>query len=231
VTASGRSAGGTNGLTVAIAARDPLVRRALVAALAECRIRGIDVMLEGLARLDEKANVVCADSSAAASVLALNVPTVIVTRGASLSDEVWALLSQRRPVILRYVDLTPITLLEGLLTGYFGVGLGHAPASLGRLPPRLLRAFLAESRSIHTLGDLARGAGFSVGNLRALERDLGVPRFEGLLARLRAETWKWLVAKGVDRRVVEDYLGIADRSNFRRACRRAGIPVPWDGKT
>jgi hypothetical protein len=159
--------------------------------------------------------------------LVLNFPTVIVTRGVPVSDEVLALLSRRRPVIVRYVDLTPITLFEGLLAAYFDVGLGDAPASLRHLPPRLLRVFLAAPRSVHTLAALACGAGLSVGELRALEKDLGLLRFEGLLARLRAETWRWLVSAGADRRVVETYLGITDRSNFRRTCRRARIAVPW----
>jgi hypothetical protein len=161
--------------------------------------------------------------------LALNLPTVIVTRGASVSDEILVSLSQRRAVILMYVDLTPLTLLAAVLGAYFGIALQDAPASRLGLPPRLLRAFLAAPRSVHRLADLARGAGLPVGGLRALGRGLGLFRFERLLTTLRAETWKWLVSAGVDRRLVEDYLGITDRSNFRRACRRAGIALPWGG--
>jgi hypothetical protein len=98
------------------------------------------------------------------------------------------------------------------------------------LPPRVLRAFLAGPRRARTIGDLCCAVGTSAGQLRAVVKRCGFGRYEGLLTWLRLETWKWLVSAGVDRTLAEAYLGILDRSNFRRACKRAGLATPWTNK-
>lgn len=103
----------TNGLTAAVVVRDPTVRGSLVRALDECRVHFVERRVEQLARADEKPDVVCTCSSVAAAVLGLNIATVIVTRGLSVSDEVWVELVRRRPVVISHIDLTPVMLLEG----------------------------------------------------------------------------------------------------------------------
>ena len=57
----------------------------------------------------------------------------------------------------------------------------------------------------------------------------GFARAEHLFAALRYESWQWFAGHGFERSVFEDYLGIVDRSHFRRACQRAGLPAPWHG--
>lgn len=226
---SASSPAGSDGLSVVVVARDALVRSLLLKVLGECRIPVSEWTREELAHAVEKPDVVCASPSVAAHVLALGVPTVVVTRGLSVSDEAWAELAHRRPVVLRHDDLTPVTLLEGLLSARFGIDVTDVPSSLSQVPLALLRGFLGRPRAFRTIRDAARACGCSAAELRAVERKWECRRFEELVTRLRAGTWRWLRSAGVDRSVVEDHLGIKDRSDFRRACRRARIPVPWSG--
>lgn len=216
-----------NALTAGVVVQDPIVRSLLVKTLRECRIPASEWTIEGLGRALEKPHVLCTGPSAATAVLGLSVPTVIVTRGVRVSDEAWAELSRRRPVVIRHVDLTPATLLQGLLRARFGIDFSHVPAPLSRMPPALLQVFLHSPRAARTIGEFSCASGFTPDALRAVEKDLGCRRFEALVTRLRADVYKWLVRAGVDRTVVEGYLGIEDRSNFRRACRRARITPPW----
>ena len=69
--------------------------------------------------------------------------------------------------------------------------------------------------------------GMSVGSLRQLYPELAVDRWAHLQARLRAEAWIHLFEWGVPWRVLDRYMGIVDRSNFRKSCRAAGIEPPW----
>lgn len=82
-----------------------------------------------------------------------------------------------------------------------------------------------------TLHDMASGLTATLGAAARELRELGFDRDEHLLAYVRAESWCWLVGLGVSRRVVEALVGIPDRSNFRRACRRAGVRVPQHRKS
>jgi hypothetical protein len=211
-----------------VAARDPVVRSLLVKTLRECHITVSECAVEKLARAAANPDVVCTGPLAAAAVLALNVPTLIVTRGLAVSDQVWADLARRRPVVISHEDLTPVTLLGGLLRARFGIDLGEVPPSLRWVPPTLLRAFLASPRTTKHIGDIAVAAGASREELRQVAKSIGCERFDHVATRLRADVWRWLVSAGVDRGVVEDYLGVTDRSHLRRACRRARIPVPWN---
>jgi len=219
--------GGTGGLRAVVVARDPIVRRSLVRMLRECRIPASEWLVEELVRGVPDSHVVCTGPSGATAVLAIDVPAVIVTRGFRVSDEVWAELLRRRPALVRYGDLTPATLLEALLRARFGVDLSEVPASLSSVPPAVLRAFFRSPGAVGTIREFSRASGLTVDELRATEKELGHSRFEGLATQLRAAVYKWLVCAGIDRRAVEEYLGIEDRSHFYRACRRAKSAVPW----
>lgn len=226
---SASSPSGAHGLSATVVGPDVIVRGSLVRVLRECRVHVVERTMEQIARTDLKADVVCTGPSLATVVLGLNLPTVIVTRGMNVSDDVWAELVRRRPVVIRHVDLTPVALLQGLLRARFGIGFdGDVPPSLSWVPPTLLRAFLATPQTIKHIGDFALAAGSSREELRQVAKAVGCERFEHLASRLRGDVWRWLVSAGVDRRVVEDYLGVTDRSHLRRACRRARIPVPWN---
>jgi hypothetical protein len=223
------STSATNGLTAAVVARDPIVQGSLVRALQACRVHVVESAIERIARADGKPDVVCTGPLLAGAVLAINLPTVIVTRGMSVSDELWAELMRRRPVVIKHADLTPVILLAALLKARFGIGSGEdVPPPLSWVPPTLLRAFLAGPRTIRHIADFALAAGASREELRQVEKGIGCQRFEHLATRLRVDVWRWLVGAGVHRTVVEDYLGMTDRSHVRRACRRARIPVPWN---
>jgi len=226
---SASSPSGTNGLTAAVVARDSVVRCLLVKVLRESRIPFSEWAIEELAGAVPQPDVVCTGPSAAAAVLRLGFPTVIVTRGLSIADAVLGQVSRRRALVISSDELTPVTLLGGLLGARFGIDLSDVPARLSRVPPALLRGFLRSPRAAGTIRGFSRASGLAVDALRAMEKDLGCTRFEALVTRLRAGVYRWLASAGVDRTVVQDYLGIKDRSDFRRACRRAGIPVPWGG--
>lgn len=213
--------------TVLVVGDDQPTRRSLLAALRQCRVQARESASRSPAGIPSGVDVVCADSSAATWVLVAHHPMVIVTRGIPVSDDVWGALIQRRPVIIKLADLEPVRLLEGLCCARFGIDAANPPPKLRQVPPGVLRAVLAGARTSNTASALARSARISVRELRRIERQLGLHRVEGLVTVIRAEMWKWLISAGVNRDVVEAYLGIVDRSNFRRACERAGIPIPW----
>lgn len=220
--------GSGNGLSAVVVARDPVVRASLLKTLRDCCIASSESTVLELARAGAPFDVVCTGPMAAAAVLALNVPTLLVTRGLAVSDQAWVELVRRRPVVISHDALTPVTLLDGLLRARFGIDLGDVPPPLSWVPPILLRAFVASPQTIKHMGDFALASGTSRAVLRQAAKDVGCDRFEHVVTRLRADVWRWLVSAGVDRRVVEDYLGVTDRSHVRRACRRARIPVPWN---
>jgi hypothetical protein len=58
----------------------------LLKTLCECRIASSESTVQELARVGASSGVVCTGPFAAAAVLSLNVPTLIVTRGLAVSD-------------------------------------------------------------------------------------------------------------------------------------------------
>ncbi len=91
----------------------------------------------------------------------------------------------------------------------------------------MIRFFVRNASAARSVGDVRLALKMSDGACVACVRELGFHRAEHLFTYLRAETWILLIKRGLDRRVVERFVGISDRSNFRRACRRARISTPW----
>jgi hypothetical protein len=94
----------------------------------------------------------------------------------------------------------------------------------------LVRAFLEEPASRRPLELLTGNTGLTPRAVRQALRDLHFERSQYLFTWLRAESWVWLVSRGFDPHAVEPFLGIHDRSNFRRSCRRASVKTPWQAE-
>ncbi len=157
------------------------------------------------------------------------VPTVTVCCGASLSDRVWLRIEGSGAICIDVADLRP----DALLAAMVRARVSGVPSSLSGLfdgiPAKLVRAFLWAPGRMHTLAEIAGSLRLPPAGSQQLIRDAGFGRVQHCTTWMTAETWIWLMTVGAAREVVEEYLGIVDRSDFRRACRRAGIPVPWSG--
>ncbi len=96
------------------------------------------------------------------------------------------------------------------------------------LPWRLIEAFVGRPNALQTTVDFARALEISQARVRQLVRVSGFTRSEHLVTALRGAAWIWFARLGVKRSAFERHLGIYDRGNFRRSCKRAGIEPPWN---
>jgi hypothetical protein len=97
---------------------------------------------------------------------------------------------------------------------------------LERVPQAVITAFLEDPAGSRRIQDLRRSlAPLSRESAQALVRSAGFPRAEHLFTALRSAAWILLMREGVNRKRIEQYLGIVDRTSFRRACKRAGVPA------
>jgi len=216
-----------------VASREPQVARRLAAGLetllvpyrvVECKETALPAEPHG--------TVYCLDSRMAAELPRLPGPTIVVLSGAWISDETVAKLRGGNLRPLRLADITPATLLRAVVAATAQsdvetvVGRLQRLGRLRQVRAALINAFLEEPGHMNRLTDLRRAlAPLSRESAQAVVRAAGFERAEHLFTALRCAAWALLTAEGVDRRQVEDYLGIADRASFRRACRRAGVPT------
>jgi hypothetical protein len=95
------------------------------------------------------------------------------------------------------------------------------------VPKRVVSAFALHPVRPRGLADLCHVLAVSPAVGRQVVHRAGFARAEHLFAALRYESWRWFAGHGFERSMFERYLGIGDRSHFRRACQRAGLPAPW----
>jgi hypothetical protein len=91
----------------------------------------------------------------------------------------------------------------------------------------VVRLFVEDPSRVIRIRELCLALGIQNATASRVVAKLGFYRAEHLITFLRAEAWAWFVSRGLNRRIVEEFLGITDRSNFRRACQRAHIHPPW----
>jgi hypothetical protein len=156
---------------------------------------------------------------------------VLVLTGASIPDSVVPALTERDVSITRG-NLTALELLRAILRALSGAKCGDFGRWARNLPPALRRTFLAAPASVRDLSDIGAILGVSRDTARSVLRDvqIGSSRFgdsRHLRTWMIAEYWTDLVRLGLPRKQVEAFLGITSRSDFRRACRRAGCSPPW----
>ena len=175
--------------------------------------------------------VYCLGSRVASELASLPGPTIVILYGARLTDEAVVRLQGRRVCPLRLSALTPTTLLQAIIHVRSGSDPGcmaerlQALPMLRRIPPPLVAAFLEDPVGMTRLHDLRRAVALSRESAQAMVRAAGFARAEHLFTALRSAAWMLLRRDGLNRREAEQYLGIGDRTSFRRACRRAGVPA------
>ncbi len=95
------------------------------------------------------------------------------------------------------------------------------------VPRQIVNAFVQHPDRLRSLSDVCRVLDVSPDSARVVVWSAGYRRSEHLFVRLRVESWVWFSREGFRPSVFERYLGIRARSAFRRACRRAGLELPW----
>ena len=95
------------------------------------------------------------------------------------------------------------------------------------IPASVVSAFALHPVRLRALADLCQMLAVSPAVGRRIVHRAGFARAEHLFAALRYEAWQWFAGHGFERSMFEAYLGIRDRSHFRRSCQRAGLPAPW----
>ncbi|HEX8451324.1 MAG TPA: hypothetical protein VF647_04450 [Longimicrobium sp.] len=159
-------------------------------------------------------------------------PVVVLLSGAQLTDRAVLRIQSLHTSTLQLEGLTPTSLLRAVVSATSGSDAECVAeqilhiARLNRVPRRLVAAFLADPARMTRLTDLRRAlAPLSREGAQELVRSTGFSRAEHLFTALRCATWILLRQEGVKRCEVEHYLGIENRTSFRRACGRAGVPA------
>ena len=95
------------------------------------------------------------------------------------------------------------------------------------LPSSLISAFLRGPSHYRTLQDAATAMEKSAHYARNVLVHAGIRRAEHMWTAMRAESWRWFTGLDLPSCSFERWLGITDRSTFRRSCVRAGVRPPW----
>jgi hypothetical protein len=180
--------------------------------------------------------VYCLGSRLAAELPSFPGPTIVILSGAQLTDEAVARLQGKRVCALHLATLTPTLLLRAIVVARSGSDVGcmaerlRGIPRLSRVPLALVTAFLEDPPAMTRLNDLRRAlAPLSREGAQSLVRRAGFARAEHLFTALRCGAWALLQGQALNRAEVERYLAIGDRTSFRRACHRAGVPVLRSG--
>lgn len=160
-------------------------------------------------------------------------PTIVICAGLSLLDVTMAEVEERGGSLLSAAKLTPAILFTHLFHVGRKLPRHGLEVHLASLLPRtectaaVVRMFTEYPSSTLRVHELQLGLGITCAAANRLVRELGFHRAEHLCTYLRAEAWIWFIRRGLNRKVLERFLGIFDRSNFRRACHRACLDPPW----
>jgi hypothetical protein len=215
-----------------VAVEDPLVVRRVAAGLEalSCPYSICEPRAAALSKGPAGA-VYCLGSRVASDLSRFPGPTIVLLSGARLTDEAVLKLQGRRMSTLHVNGLTPTSLLRAMVCARCESEIESIARQLGRMgklqrvPQGVITAFLQDPAGLTRIHDLRRAlAPLSREGAQALVRSAGYARAEHLLTALRCAAWILLMREGVDRKRIEQYLGILDRTSFRRACKRAGVP-------
>jgi hypothetical protein len=229
----GTARGVQSGPVVVCAGSHP-VRNRIVACLRDLAIDHRLVDQERLETAGQAGILFIVDTGVVERVTRCPPRTIVVFTESLCALSVLHHLAAGHVVPVRYDDLDHERMSRAIIrcVATNGVsGLAAHLASQGAfsgVPERILRAFVLHPKCLRTLRDVCRVLAVSPSAARALVREAGFRRSEHLFAALRAESWAWFHRQGFRSAVFECYLGIWDRSDFRRACRRAALPLPWN---
>jgi len=222
--------------TVVIALREPHSVRLAVTALAQLRFPFRVASPDQLVHPVEEPGVIhCVDATQAGAVGDLAGPAVVVSPSAHVDSA-----TEAGPLVgtafLPARGLTAVSLLQALIVAALGTNADFVARQVAqlhifsRVPVELIEAFLHDPSGMTRLRDVRRCMKLSRARAHALVRfTQRFDRAEHLLTALRCASWAVLMHRDLARAPVEEYLGIQDRSDFRRACQRAGVPAPREG--
>ncbi len=219
---------------VVISAIDQPVRSRIARCLTSLAVPFKTVPPSHMSACDTRGALYCLDSRAFDSMPDSLRPIVVVTTGASISDESLRRASLAGLAVLPRAQLTPVTLLEALLRVTLGVGGCDVIDEIVERPPfrhvprRIVEVILLKGARIGRPTDLCRYLGWTRRRLSAVGRRAGFARSDYLITALKTEAWLALVGRGIDPPAAENRLGIFHRPTFRRSCRRAGVMTPWE---
>lgn len=207
----------------------PHVKRTLVECLRALGVEPVVAEPNGVASATQKGVIQFVEASAIGGTHSLVPPVVVVLTGMTVCDKLLSGIVGAGVAVIDSDDLTPRNLLQAMLRLTLGknattieTDLTSSPG-LRRVPHALVDAFLAAPKQMLRLHDVQRALRISQWAARKLVHSAGFTRAEHLFTMMRAEVWRWCASRGMERAMFEHYLGIRDRSTFRRACRRAGI--------
>ncbi len=187
---------------------------------------------------EAEANITIVDGATIGRLGVLPEHLVVLCTGKTVRDELFAEVQARGGHVIHSSRLTAETLLAALCGKERALGgmllAGELQEELLAKPETraLLDVFLSRPSYNPSLEEIAARLGWSRTRVRATVAALVAGRLRGkrldhLWTFLRCRTWAVLTSVGIPRTYVERYLGIVDRTNFRRACMRAGAEVPW----
>jgi hypothetical protein len=214
-----------------VVALDPRIRQRVVQCARDLDLSCTLLEGDGSPLPKHRGAIYCLGSRAAARSKDVPQPALIVTAGAAIPDELLGVVTGKRWAAMRLLNLTPGTLLEALMRLTARVDLDgllqHLAGHFSKVPHQFLAAFVLGPTRIATLEHIARAVERRLPEARRIVAAAGCRQPEHLLAALRSESYSWLSSQGFARSAIEEYLGIKDHPTFRRACHRAGVPVPW----
>ena len=220
-------------ISAVIAAVDPAVRKRITTCLDQVGIRYQIVKPARVTRYRGYEQMFWLCSRSLCKMRHVPKPAVVVCCGCSVPDGILPLLTESGAVLIELDDLTPTTTLDAIVRKTRGIGqlslteyLASSPVCSG-VPPPLVAAFVAAPSDRVLLTDVCLSLSVSREVARAIVRAAGFQLVAHLYTAMQADSWIWFARQGFARAEFERYLGITDRPTFRRACTRAGLPVPW----
>ena len=219
-----------------VAATNIRLSRRVADCLAALAIPHEVVSADAAGRSERAGTVVFLESAALRLIQRVPRPCVIICSGERIAIADWVLseVADGDVAVVALRDLTPVSVLRGIMVAAERRDLLElrdnlrSQPRLAAVPASLIDAFLVNPARFTGLRDICRAFGLSKVGARELVREARFERAEHLLTVLRAEAWLWFERRGIKRTAFEPYLGLTSRSNFRRACRRAGIDPPWE---
>jgi hypothetical protein len=153
---------------------------------------------------------------------------IVICTGQRVADVALAEVEQKGGCLIAAADLSAERLLSAMFSttqSPLATALRDHLASLldHALATRIVQVFVRDAHLPFNKNHLIAQMGVSNTDFGTAVREIGLQRGEHLWTFLRYETLRWLRGKGITRFAAERFLGIVDRTNFRRSCKRAGI--------
>jgi len=215
-----------------VASRDPRVIQRVTAVIGGLPLSYRIVQPRRAELPDEPGTVYFLDAAVASELAAAPRQAVIIAPDTRSADELSRTLRAHQTRVLQLAHLTRQTFLQAMVLATARADVDELVRCLrhvrrfSHIDADVVVAFLEHPAGMVRLTDLRRAlAPLSRQAAQRLVRVCGFTRAEHLFTALRSAAWALLMDRGVPHGVAEGYLGITDRTSFRRACRRAAVPT------